>query len=194
MTSFRGWIAALGSTSGVRIVVGSWDRSPFGRVDDAMVAWPDGRRVLYCPTPELAHEIRARYRFDDVVHGPVDVDRRGWSVRAPGLELELTIGAQTPLGRALRLVPSALRERAWWARACDPIARTLLPGVRTHVRVGDLRLWYAASDHRRLTAVRGAVDGLDLGAIAPVRPPVEFGGSSAPPTPSLTRLSSHRLG
>ena len=34
---FEGQIAGLGSTSGVRVVVGHWARSPFGAFTDAMV-------------------------------------------------------------------------------------------------------------------------------------------------------------
>lgn len=191
---FRGWIVSTGSSSGTRVVVGSWDTSPFGRVDDVMVEHPDGRRVLYAPTAELAAEIRSRYRFDEVVLGDVRVLRgRPWRVRAPGLEIDLAPGRRTALGALLRLVPGALRERLWWARVCDPLARRVVPGVRTAVATRPGWLWYAASDQIRLEGVTGAVDGEPLGVVAPLQPPVRFGGSSAPPTPCLTRVSSHRV-
>lgn len=193
MSPFRGWIASTGSTSGIRVVVGSWSSGPFGRVDDVMVEHPDGRRVLRAPTAELAAEITDRYAFDDVVIGPVEVVRgRTTAVRAPGLDLTMTMGGRTALGVALGLVPGVVRERAWWARACDPLARRLLPGVRTAVRDGDRLLWYAASDQFRVVAAGGSVDGVDLGTIAPIDPPVRFGGSSAPRSPSLVRVASYR--
>ena len=192
---FRGWIASTGTTSGTRVVVGSWDEGPFGRIDDVMVEHPGGRRVLYAPTPELVTEITGRYTFDDVVIGAVQV-RRGptWTVRAPKLDLDMVLGRRTALGALLRLIPAPVRESAWWARACDPVARRLLPGVRTAVREGDRLLWYAASDHHRFESVGGTVDGVDLGTIARIEPPVRFGGSSAPPSPSLTRVASYRRG
>lgn len=190
---FRGWIASTGTSSGLRAVLGSWDHGPFGRIDDVMVEHPDGRRVLYAPTAELAAEITDRYVFDDVVIGPVEVVRgRTTVIRAPGVDLTLCIGCRTAIGVALRLVPGAVRERAWWARACDPIARRLLPGVRTAVREGDRLLWYAASDQFRIVTAAGTVDGVDLGTIAPIDPPVRFGGSSAPRSPSLVRVASYR--
>jgi hypothetical protein len=39
---FEGQIAGLGSTSGMRVVVGHWARSPFGAFADAMVERADG--------------------------------------------------------------------------------------------------------------------------------------------------------
>lgn len=192
---FRGWIAATGTTSGIRVVVGSWDSGPFGRVDDVMVEHPGGHRVLYVPTPELAAEITDRYAFDEVVHGDVSVRRgRRWGIEGPGLSLWLSIGRRTALGAALRAVPGVVRDRAWFARACDPIARRLLPGVRTAVRHGEGLLWYAASDVFRVDAAGGTIGDVDLGTIARLDPPVRFGGSSAPPSPSLTRVTSHRRG
>lgn len=190
---FRGWIAATGTTGGLRVVVGSWDTGPFGRVDDVMVTHPDGRRVLYAPLEPLAQEIASRYRFEEVVLGDVQVTRGpAWRVRGPDIDLVLGIGRRTALGHLLRLQPRALRERLWWARLSDPIARRMLPSVRTAVRNGDDQLWYAASDHRLLSTVSGTLGGDDLGAMAPVDPPVDFGGSGAPRTPSLTRIASYR--
>ena len=43
---FEGFIAGVGSTSGIRVVVGHWPRSPFGSFTDAMVERADGRRTL----------------------------------------------------------------------------------------------------------------------------------------------------
>ena len=43
---FDGWILGLGTTSGTRLVVGHWPRSPLGAVSDVMVERPDGHRVL----------------------------------------------------------------------------------------------------------------------------------------------------
>ncbi len=193
-TPFRGWIASTGTTSGVRIVVGSWDDGPFGRVDDVMIATPDGRRRLLAPTAALAAEIEERYAFDEVVIGEVRARRgRTWSVTAPGLDLLLVPGRRTWLGEALRLVPPPIRESEGWARVCDPVAAAAMPGVRTHARIADSRLWYAARDHHRLVAVGGTLDGRSLGRIAPLLPPVDFGTASAPAGPCITRVSSHRL-
>ena len=42
---FEGFIAGVGSTSGIRVVVGHWPRSPFGSFTDAMVERASGRTV-----------------------------------------------------------------------------------------------------------------------------------------------------
>jgi hypothetical protein len=39
----------LGSTSGIRVVVGSWAESPFGAFADVMLAGADGTRRLLAP-------------------------------------------------------------------------------------------------------------------------------------------------
>ena len=50
---FQGRIVGLGTTSGVRIVIGRWDTSPFGAFADVMLERPDGHRVLYAPTEQV---------------------------------------------------------------------------------------------------------------------------------------------
>src|SRR6201999_524302 len=54
---FTGAIAGIGSTSGVRVVVGRWDDSPFGAFADVMVAEPDGTRVLLAPDAEVSEYV-----------------------------------------------------------------------------------------------------------------------------------------
>ena len=51
---FTGAIAGVGSTSGVRVVVGRWDESPMGAFADVMLAEPDGTRVLLAPDDRVA--------------------------------------------------------------------------------------------------------------------------------------------
>src|SRR2546423_15496332 len=72
---FDGWIAGLGTTSGTRVVLGHWPRSPFGAVSDVMLETPDGHRLLLASTRELADFVAATYVFDEVRVGPVAGDR-----------------------------------------------------------------------------------------------------------------------
>src|SRR5688500_14861080 len=46
---FTGRIAGVGSTSGVRVVVGRWDDGPWGSFADLMVEDAEGHRVLVAP-------------------------------------------------------------------------------------------------------------------------------------------------
>lgn len=186
---FDGHITGLGTASGTRVVVGIWSRSPYGAFADAMVEHPDGHRVLLAPDARVADLVSATYTFDDVQVVPVAVD--GWGVLAGPLEAHWTPGLRAPVGWLLRGVPAPLGRLEAWARLCDPVARRVMPGVRTHGTAGQGRTeWYAASDAWRVEAARTTWDGEDLGPLAPVDPPVRFGFGSAPRTPLLTRVTS----
>jgi hypothetical protein len=50
--------------------------------------------------------------------------------------------------------------------------------------------FYAATDRHRLTTVTARWDGTDLGALAPVDPPVRFGFSSTPRRASVVAVTT----
>jgi hypothetical protein len=187
---FEGAIAGIGSTSGVRVVVGRWDRSPLGAFADAMVAEADGRRVLLAPSQEVADFVAATYSFDEVRIEPLTVEGvTRWLVRSPSLLLDLEIGHRTTLGRLLRAVPTAVGTSPAWCAVTDPVARVVMRGVRTRGSAGNgRREWYAATDHHVLRSATGSYDGVDLGALRPVSPEPGFGFSSTPTRPSVTSL------
>lgn len=192
---FDGAIAGVGSTSGTRIVVGHWQRSPLGRFADVMIAEPDGTRVLLAPDESVADFVSTTYRFDRVEIGPVDVEvvpgttGASWRVVAPGLEVTLQVGRRTGLGLLLRLVPRALAIAPWWARLTDPVARRVLRGVRTRGSAGNgRREYYGATDLRRVTALHGTWQQADLGTLAPVSPDPGFGFGSTPQRPAVTSI------
>ena len=68
---FDGWILGVGTSSGTRVVVGHWPRSPFGPVSDVMVEHADGHRLLLAPQPAVAEFIATTYTFDQITLGPV---------------------------------------------------------------------------------------------------------------------------
>lgn len=187
---FEGAIAGIGSTSGVRVVVGRWDRSPLGSFADAMVAEADGRRVLLAPSQDVADFVAATYSFDEVRIEPVTVEgATRWRVRSPSLLLDLELGDRTTLGRLLRTVPRAVGTSPAWCTVTDPVARVVMRGVRTRGSAGNgRREWYAATDHHVLRSATGSYDGVDLGALRPVSPEPGFGFSSTPARPSVTSL------
>lgn len=190
---FEGFIAGLGTTSGLRAVVGHWPRSPLGAFTDVMVEHPDGHRVLLAPSDAVAEFVAATYTFDDVRVGPVTARTDGvhWSVDADPLELTFATGGRPPLGWLLRAVPRPLALAPAWISAIDVVARRVLPGVRTRGSAGGGRQeFYAALDLHRITAATVAWEGVDHGAPAPVDPPVRFGFGSTPRTPSLTRVTT----
>jgi hypothetical protein len=191
-SSFTGHIAGLGTASGVRVVVGMWEESPFGAFADVMVELPSGHRVLLAPRQAIADFVAATYEFDEVRIEPVSLEKGDdWSVHTLSLQLRFTLGSRLWVAALLRLVPPPLRLTATWAKACNPLASRLMPGVRTYGSAGPGRdEWYAARDVRHLSSARGTWEGNELGALAPVDPPVRFGFASTPTQPTLTALTS----
>jgi hypothetical protein len=190
---FDGWIAGLGTASGTRIVLGHWPRSPFGPFSDVMLERPDGERLLLAPTRRTAEFVGGTYVFDTVRVVPVRVRvaDRTWSVTAGPLDLRFVTGRRRLLGLLLCAVPDVLAGRPGWCTLTSLPARVLLPGVRTRGSArGSRREWYGARDLRPIHAVSAAFDGDDLGAMAPVVPPVRFGFGSVPRRPALTRVTT----
>jgi hypothetical protein len=188
---FRGRIAGVGSSSGVRVVVGHWTDTPYGELSDAMVETAAGHRVLIAPHEQARDFIAATYTFDEVRLEPISVTEDGdrWRVQSTSLVLDLTLSDRTLLGWGLRAVPRRLAESPAWCTVTDPVARVVMRGVRTRGTAGgDRREYYGATDVRRVVALRGGFDDTDLGSLRPVDPPCRFGFSSTPREPSVTTV------
>ena len=190
---FTGWIAGFGTGSGHRVVIGHWHTSPYGAVTDVMVEDPAGHRTLYAPTPQLGAFLAAVYSFHDVQVTRCSARRSGrrWTVQAGPLHASFAIGRRNLLGWLLWAMPDALARTVWWVDLLDLPARRLLPGVRTRGRTRDgRRQWYGAQDLHPIVAADTVLDGLDLGALRAVQPPVGFGFGSVPGRPSLVHLTT----
>ena len=189
---FQGEIAGVGTTSGVRVVVGRWAASPYGAFADVMVEDAHGQRTLLAPTQEVGEFVSDTYGFDDVRVLPVDVSgTERWRVLSGPLDLTLVAGSQTLLGRALGLVPRRVSGSTSFAQAVDPMARVLLRGVRTAGTAGNgRREWYSAHDVRAVEQAWGTYEGSPLGELAPVDPPVTFGFGSTPRRPCVTAVTT----
>ncbi|MFD1659018.1 hypothetical protein ACFSL4_12555 [Streptomyces caeni] len=188
----EGHIAGVGTSSGTRVVLGHWARSPFGPFSDVMLEQADGHRLLLAPSRETADFIAGTYAFDEVRVVPVlvSVEGRNWSVRAGPLELRFATGRRDLVGLLLRAVPSVLAVRPAWIALVDLPARALR-GVRTcGTAGGGRREWYGARDLRRVTTATAVYEGGSLGALAPVEPPVRFGFGSTPRRPCVVRITT----
>ncbi len=108
---FDGWIGGIGTTSGLRLVVGHWPSSPYGASSDVMLEHPDGHRVLLAPTQQVADFVAGTYTFDEVRLVPVamHVDATTAHLDADGLTATLHLGRRPALGLLLRAVPTRHR-------------------------------------------------------------------------------------
>ena len=188
---FEGQIAGVGSTSGVRVVLGWWRRTAWGEFADVMVEEPGGHRVLLAPDRRVAELLEQTYAFDEVVTGPVRVVALGRALRVHGRDLDLgiTVGGPTLLGGLLALQPRRLATSPRWLTMIDPAARMIMKGVRTKGTAGAGRTeFYGAYGLRRVDCVFGSWRGTELGTLAPVEPPVRFGFGSTPRQPVVTSL------
>ncbi|WP_207568646.1 hypothetical protein [Mycolicibacterium tusciae] len=190
---FSGHIAGFGTEAGVRMVVGAWEKSPFGRFADVMVESADGERTLLAPTSVIAEFVSQTYTFDRIELGEVDVRHtaEGFIVTAPGLAVSGILGGPAPFDWLLRLVPPRLMRTPAWLRLINPLATMLVPGVRTAGSAGNgRREYYGVRRTRLITAVDGTFEGDDVGKLTALDPPVRFGFSSAPSTPQLVAVTT----
>ncbi|MEC5200651.1 hypothetical protein RCH21_002897 [Arthrobacter sp. PL16] len=193
MDVFEGHIAGMGTASGTRLVIGRWDTSPFGAFTDVMMEDAAGRRTLLAPRQEIADYVGATYTFDDVVLSPITstLTPHRLVVDAGDLQVLAEVGAVTLLGRLLGLVPSRLATHPRWLALINPVASLLVKGVATAGSAGHGRTeYYGVTSARAVSGATATWQGRDLGALAPVSPPVRFGFSSAPPRPQLVSVTT----
>jgi hypothetical protein len=191
--TFIGHIAGFGTRLGVRAVIGSWAESPFGHFSDVMLQTADDERVLLAPSPAVADFVSSTYGFDRVVVGPVCVRLTDdmLTLSATELDVVVEIGGPAAIDRLLRLVPGRLAIAPWWLRVIDPVAARILPGVHTAGTAGHgRREYYGVRRSRLINAVTGRFNGTDIGGLAPLHPPVQFGFASAPKTPQIVTVTT----
>lgn len=179
--TLRGSITSVGFASGHRFVIGDWQRSPIGPFTDVMWAQPDGHRVLLGEA-SAAQYVNSVYPFDEVREQTITAGRDGrrYTVRTVGLELHIKFG----------LARLSLPPRPRWLTATveNWCARKLL-GVRTYGSspTGVVE-WYRTRTARRVVAATAILNGTDLGVLAPLVRPLDFGFTDPPRQPSHVRL------
>jgi hypothetical protein len=163
-------------------VIGAWHRSPVGAFADVMWGTPDGARILLSPDERAERFITAVYEFDQVVQTSIEVRASESSVwvSAPPLEVRLDAGPgwRIPGPRPL-----------WFTRWVEgPIARVAM-GVDTYgVSPTGVAEWYQASVWRPVVSGWARRDGVDLGPIGPLDPPMGVGFTDPPARPSIVTV------
>lgn len=178
----RGTITGLGLSSGDRIVVGAWHRSPIGVFADVMWAHPDDTRVLLASGRQAADYVAGIYRFDRVEVAPFR-----WTATPSSLSLRAGPIAVDVSARGGHRVPV---PRPWWFTRWveGPIARRVM-GVEVHgwSPLG-VEEWYQARAWRWVHDGRVRIAG-EHREIGPVLPPLEVGFSEVPTRPSITDVA-----
>lgn len=190
---FVGHIAGLGTTSGVRIVIGMWASSPFGAFTDVMVQSLEGTRTLLAPSSDVADYVSAAYSFDIVRVVPLSVsmNEERLTLDAGPLSVRAELGDTTGLGRLLNLIPTAIATHPRWLTAVNPLAKILMPGVRTVGTTRDNhRQYYGVTGARLVTSATASWAGDSLGELSSVRPRVGFGFSSTPKKPQVVAVTT----
>lgn len=175
------------------MVIGVWEQSPFGAFTDVFVELPDGSSVLLAPDEIVAAYVSGTYRFDAVSVVDVSARRtaRGIELNAGALRASIAVGAISPLGRVLRIVPKRVARDPRWLAAIDPVARIVAPGSATAGSAGNgRREYYGVTGAHDVTAVSGTWADEPLGSLAPLDPPVAFGFASMPRIPQVVDVET----
>lgn len=158
-----------------------------------MLQTADDERVLLAPGADVAEFVSSTYSFDRLEVGEVcaDLGADRLSVRTDTFAARIGIGGPAPVDWLLRLVPGRLATSPRWLRVIDPVAARIVSGVHTHGTAGNGRTeYYGVRRSRRITAIDGHYRGRDFGVLAPLRPPVSFGFSSAPSAPQIVAVTT----
>lgn len=197
---FEGCISGGAFASGDAVVVGTWRRSPLGRLVDAMWRTPEGERVLLAPTRAAGAYIAGLYAFDRVE--AVDV-RGGWdggavAVAAGPLRVRLVAGPRDWRSWLFAARPRRLLHAPRWVALEDTVARPVvgrLLGGAAGVRAagtapGGQREWYGVADWRPVVAGALTVDGRECGSLQSLPADLGVGLSSFPGAPAVVAVTT----
>ena len=160
-----------------------------GAFTDVMLQTADDERVLLAPDDTIADFVSSTYTFDRVELGA-----------CPRLYWTRDSSRSRPKASTPGSASAALRRstgccgwfRGGWrlhragCGSIDPVAARVVPGVHTYGTAGNGRVeYYGVRRSRRITAIDGHYRGVPFGGLAPLRPPVNFGFSSAPASPQI---------
>lgn len=184
MDHFEGRISSSGFTSGDRIVVGDWKKSPLGSFTNVMWAKPDGTRVLLSPSQKHADYVSSLYNFEEVHITPIEVIRqtRSIEIMAPPLNIKLRwgIGIGLPIPRP-----------RWFISTVEQLVAKALFGTSTHgLTCNGLREWYCIYSLSKIKHASALCNGEDLGNPSNFEINACFGFSEPPKKPSSVRLRS----
>tara|TARA_B100000686_G_scaffold308523_1_gene349656 strand:- start:829 stop:1401 length:573 start_codon:yes stop_codon:yes gene_type:complete len=182
---FVGRITSTGFSSGDRIVIGDWRDSPLGSFTNVMWAKPDGTRILLSPSEEHAEYVSQLYNFErvEIVEIAVDRSRRGVTVKAGFLSVEISWGLPFPL---------PFWRPLWFIARIESLFARFLFGTRTHGRTKNNRSeWYSVRSISRVLSADASFDGDEMGESESFSTNACFGFSEPPSIPASVSLKTY---
>ena len=185
MDVFTGRITSTGFSTGDRIVIGDWSKSPLGSFTNVMWAKPDGSRVLLSPSQIHADYVSELYNFEDVEVTDISVERKGREVSIEGGGLSVRIAWGLPF-------PIPFWRPLWFIASFEALFGRILFGTKTHgVTKNGRREWYSVRSLSRILKAEASFEGRDLGEKKEFEIDACFGFSEPPSMPSSVTLKSY---
>ncbi len=186
MDIFEGRITSCGFSSGDRIVIGIWEKSPFGIFADIMWARPDGKKILIAPNQEIADYIHSLYDFDEVKIEDIKIERKSKEIIFNCNDIE----CQFNWGKEISFLIK--RRPLWFVSTIEYFFGWLIFRTKTHGKTKNGRKeWYVVDNISRLKDARAEVSGKDLGEYTKFYPKANFGFSDPPNMPASVLVRSH---
>lgn len=184
MDIFDGRISSCGFSSGDRIVIGDWEKSPLGAFTNVMWAKPDGTRVLLTPSQEHADYVSSLYNFEEVQIVAIETIRKNRSMEVNAGDLNVSLkwkrGFSVPFNRP-----------RWFIATIEQVVAKLLFGTKTFGRTcNGLREWYCVRSLSKINNANASWEGEDFGSKSNFEITACFGFSEPPKKPSSVRVRS----
>ncbi|MDC0851570.1 hypothetical protein OAQ40_00745 [Euryarchaeota archaeon] len=186
MDIFEGRITSCGFSSGDRLVIGSWKKSPFGIFADIMWAKSDGTKVLIAPNKEIGNYISSMYNFDIIKIEEIKLEETQNMIK---LETE-DINCYFEWNKG---IPFIIKKRPlWFVASIEYFFGWLMFRTKTHGKTKDGKEeWYVVDRLSKLTLAKAFIGDKNLGEFTDFYPKANFGFSDPPKMPSSVLVRSH---
>lgn len=185
MEVFTGRITSTGFSTGDRIVIGDWRKSPLGSFTNVMWAKPDGTRILLSPSEMHADYVSELYSFEDVkvVEISVEREKRGVSIEGGGLSIKIEWGVPFPI---------PFWRPLWFIASFEALFGRILFGTKTHgMTRNGRREWYSVRSLSRILKAEANFEGRALGEKKEFEIDACFGFSEPPSMPASVTVKSY---
>ena len=184
MDRFEGRISASSFSTGERIVIGDWSKSPLGKFVNIMWARPNGRRILISPSEKCAEYVSKIYSFEEVIIQPIEIKRNTNKIEIKALDLKLIFEWKS-------FFPLPINRPRWFISTIENFIGNLVFGSKTFGKTRDGRKeWYMIKGISFISKAHGENRGESFGTIEYHKIPALFGFSEPPKRPSSVKVVS----